>query len=254
MNLKFDWNRRSFLAALGAVSSTLFAPGKLIAAGGFGRKLKPSAPSLDGNPIVPLPVRQVPLGIAQRADILVRVADTAPVLARCEGRTLQTGVVLRPTGSAVAKLTNENAEAGPVVGLAQEIQLRAREPLADRPVDRSVPVDLIGNMASYSWGMTVNHLAGAPVTVKRGERVELAMRNSTMMAHPMHLHGHNFQVTEIDGKAIRGAVRDSMLVPPMAAVKVVFDADNPGLWAYHCHNLYHMEAGMFATVVYEGFS
>jgi FtsP/CotA-like multicopper oxidase with cupredoxin domain len=210
--------------------------------------------AVDGNPIVPLPVRQVPLGIAQRADILVRVADTAPVLARCEGRTLQTGVVLRPTGSAVAKLTNENAEAGPVVGLAQEMQLRAREPLADRPVDRSVPVDLVGSMASYRWGMTINHLAGAPVTVKRGERVELAMRNTTMMAHPMHLHGHNFQVTEIDGKAIRGAVRDSVLVPSMVTVKVVFDADNPGLWAYHCHNLYHMEAGMFATAVYEGFS
>jgi FtsP/CotA-like multicopper oxidase with cupredoxin domain len=97
-------------------------------------------------------------------------------------------------------------------------------------------------------------MASAPVTVKRGERVELAMRNTTMMAHPMHLHGHNFQVTEINGQPFSGAVRDSVLVPPQAMVKVVFDADNPGLWAYHCHNLYHMEAGMFTTVVYEGFS
>ena len=45
-----------------------------------------------------------------------------------------------------------------------------------------------------------------------------------------------------------------ILVPPRATVKVVFDADNPGLWAYHCHNLYHMAAGMFATVVYRGFN
>jgi FtsP/CotA-like multicopper oxidase with cupredoxin domain len=127
-------------------------------------------------------------------------------------------------------------------------------PLPAKPVDRSVPVDLVGTMASYSWGMVINHLGGAPVTVKRGERVELVMRNTTMMAHPMHLHGHNFQVTEIGGMKIAGAVRDSVLVPPMATVRVVFDADNPGLWAYHCHNLYHMEAGMFATVVYEGFS
>lgn len=106
--------------------------------------------AVDGNPIVPVPVRQVPLGIAQRADIVVRVADTAPILARCEGRTLQTGVILRPTGAAVAKLPNDNAEAGPVVGPAQEMQLRAREPLPDKPVDHSVPVDLVGNMASYS--------------------------------------------------------------------------------------------------------
>lgn len=210
--------------------------------------------AVDGNPIVPLPVRQVPLGIAQRADIVVRVADTAPVLARCEGRTLQTGIVLRPSGAAVAKLANDNAEAGPVVAPAQEMELRAREPLSSRPVDRSVPVDLVGDMASYSWGLAINHMGGAPATVKRGERVELVMRNTTMMAHPMHLHGHNFQVTEIGGKAFAGAVRDSVLVPPMATVKVVFDADNPGLWAFHCHNLYHMEAGMFATVVYEGFA
>ena len=211
--------------------------------------------AVDGNPIVPLPVRQVPLGIAQRADIMVRVADGAvPVLARCEGRTLQTGVILRPSGAAVSKLSNDNAEAGPVVGPNQEMQLRAREPLPTRPVDRSVPVDLVGNMATYSWGMAINHMGGAPATVKRGERVELVMHNTTMMAHPMHLHGHNFQVTEIGGMKVPGAVRDSVLVPPMATVKVVFDADNPGLWAYHCHNLYHMEAGMFATVVYEGFS
>jgi|SRR4051812_9212697 FtsP/CotA-like multicopper oxidase with cupredoxin domain len=224
----------SFIVDLGALTGSLVA--------------------VDGNPIVPMPVRQVPLGIAQRADIVVRVADTAPILARCEGRTLQTGIILRPAGAAVAKLPNDNAEAGPVVGLAQEMQLRAKEPLPDKPVDRSVPVDLVGNMATYSWGMAINGMGGAPVTVKRGERVELVMRNATMMAHPMHLHGHNFQVTEIGGMKIAGAVRDSVLVAPMTTVKVVFDADNPGLWAYHCHNLYHMEAGMFATVVYEGFS
>ena len=117
-----------------------------------------------------------------------------------------------------------------------------------------MPVDLTGTMASYVWGMQVHGMGGAPVTIKRGERVELVMRNTTMMAHPMHLHGHNFQVSEINGQSSPGAVRDTVLVTPMATVKVVFDADNPGLWAYHCHNLYHMEAGMFTTVVYEGFS
>jgi len=212
--------------------------------------------SVDGNPVAPLPVRQLPLGIAQRADVLVRVpADQAvPVLARGEGRTLQTGIILRPAGAAVTRIANEAKEAAPAVGLEQEMQLRAAEPLPARPVDRSVPVELTGTMAGYVWGMQVHGMGGAPVTVKRGERVELVMRNATMMAHPMHLHGHNFQVTEINGQRLEGAVRDSVLVTPMATVKVVFDADNPGLWAYHCHNLYHMEAGMFTTVVYEGFS
>jgi FtsP/CotA-like multicopper oxidase with cupredoxin domain len=75
-----------------------------------------------------------------------------------------------------------------------------------------------------------------------------------MMSHPMHLHGHVFQIVEINGKAIAGAVRDTILVPPKATVKVAFDADNPGLWAFHCHNLYHMAAGMFSTLVYRGFA
>jgi FtsP/CotA-like multicopper oxidase with cupredoxin domain len=213
--------------------------------------------TVDGNPVAPLQARMVPLAIAQRADILLRMpadGSAVPILARGEGRMLQTGVILRPPGAAVTKIASDGMMAAPAVGLEQEMQLRAGEPLPARPVDRSVPVDLTGTMAGYVWGMQVHGMAGAPVTVKRGERVELAMRNTTMMAHPMHLHGHNFQVTEINGQKFPGAVRDSVLVPPMATVKVVFDADNPGLWAYHCHNLYHMEAGMFTTVVYEGFT
>ena len=226
----------NFMIDLGALTGTLVA--------------------VDGNAVAPLPVRQFPLAIAQRADILVRVpADQAvPVLARGEGRMLQTGVILRPPGAAVSKIASDGMMAAPAIGLEQEMRLRAVEPLPTRAVDRSVPVDLTGNMTGYVWGMQVHGMGGAPVTVKRGERVELAMRNTTMMAHPMHLHGHNFQVTEINGQKFPGAVRDGVLVPPMTTVKVVFDADNPGLWAYHCHNLYHMEAGMFTTVVYEGFS
>ena len=91
------------------------------------------------------------------------------------------------------------------------------------------------------------------IDVARGERVRFVIRNRTMMAHPMHLHGHNFQITGIDGEEIAGAVRDTILVPPLTTVKAVFDADNPGLWPYHCHNLFHMAAGMFTTVVYRGF-
>src|SRR5262249_42317650 len=68
--------------------------------------------------------------------------------------------------------------------------------------------------------------------------------------HPLHLHGHEFQVVEIDGKRFSGAVRDTVLVPPARRVVVAFDANNPGLWALHCHLLYHLEAGMFTTLRY----
>jgi FtsP/CotA-like multicopper oxidase with cupredoxin domain len=213
--------------------------------------------TVDGNPVLPLQVRQFPLAIAQRVDIQVRMpADgtALPILARCEGRTLQTGIVLRPRGAAVAKIPEMAATAAPAIGLMDEMKLRAEQPLASRPIDRSVPVDLTGNMSAYIWGMAVHGLEAVPVGVDKGERVELVMRNTTMMSHPMHLHGHSFQVTEVNGQAFPGALRDVVLVPPRTTVKVVFDADNPGLWAYHCHNLYHMAAGMFATVVYRGFN
>ena len=213
--------------------------------------------TVDGNPVAPLKVRQFPLAIAQRVDIAVRLpadGSALPVLARGEGRPLQTGVVLRPRGAAVAKIPEMATEAAPAIGLMEEMKLRAQQPLPSRPIDRSVPVDLTGNMMGYVWGMAVHGMEGVPVSVAKGERVELVMRNTTMMSHPMHLHGHSFQVTEVNGQAFAGAVRDVILVPPRATVKVVFDADNPGLWAYHCHNLYHMAAGMFATVVYQGFN
>ena len=227
----------NFTIDLGAVEGTLVA--------------------VDGNPIVPLKARQFPLAVSQRADIIVRMpadGSAVPVLARGEGPHLQTGVVLRPPGAAVAKIPSEGSTAAPVVGLDQELLLRASQPLPARPVDRSVPVELTGTMTGYIWGMPIYGMGGVPVTVERGERVELIMRNVTMMAHPMHLHGHSFQVTEIAGQRLSGAMRDSILVPPKTSVKVVFDANNPGLWAFHCHNLFHMVAGMFATVVYDGFA
>ena len=76
------------------------------------------------------------------------------------------------------------------------------------------------------------------------------MTNRTMMSHPMHLHGHIFQVVEIDGRRLSGAMRDTMLVPPRTRVTIAFDANNPGLWAFHCHLLYHAQAGMFSTIGY----
>jgi Putative multicopper oxidases len=120
--------------------------------------------TVDGNPVAPLKVQQFPLAVAQRVDIIVRMpADgkTVPVLARGEGRTLQTGVVLRPPGAAVAKILETARDSAPPITLMDEMKLRAIQPLASRPIDRSVPVDLIGNMASYTWGLAVNGLAGA---------------------------------------------------------------------------------------------
>ena len=71
------------------------------------------------------------------------------------------------------------------------------------------------------------------------------------MSHPMHLHGHAFEVVAINGQRFTGALRDSVLVPGKTSVTVEFDANNPGLWYVHCHILWHLAAGMAALVQYD---
>ncbi len=133
-----------------------------------------------------------------------------------------------------------------------ERRLRALRPLGVRKADRVHTLNLTGEMAGYVWSINdvVWNRDVPPLPVAKGERVELVFGNKTPMPHPMHLHGHEFQVVEIDGVRFTGAVRDTVLVPPGGRVVVAFDANNPGWWALHCHLLYHLDAGMFTTIRY----
>jgi FtsP/CotA-like multicopper oxidase with cupredoxin domain len=106
-------------------------------------------------------------------------------------------------------------------------------------------------MMGYVWsidGLTWDERR--PLTVRHGQRVVIEMTNHSMMVHPMHLHGHHFQVIGLNGRGFSGATRDTVMVPPMGSIAIAFDADNPGRWLFHCHNLYHMAAGMMTEVVY----
>jgi FtsP/CotA-like multicopper oxidase with cupredoxin domain len=204
--------------------------------------------AVDGMPVEPLDGRRFPLSMGQRIDVRLPIPKEGgafPVLALREGAPERTGIVLATAGAEVRKVL-DRGEPGPVVDLSLEARLRATKPLAIRRADRSVNVGLIGDMASYTWAID----GAATMRAKRGERLEITMVNKSMMAHPMHLHGHRFQVVEIGGRRIAGAVRDTVLVPPMQAVTLAVDADNPGRWAFHCHHLYHMAAGMMAEFAY----
>ncbi len=95
-----------------------------------------------------------------------------------------------------------------------ESRLRAAEPLAPRNADRVHNLNLTGEMAGYVWSINdVPWNKDVPLLpVAKGERVELVMVNRTPMPHPMHLHAHEFQVVEIDGVRLAGAVRDTVLI------------------------------------------
>jgi FtsP/CotA-like multicopper oxidase with cupredoxin domain len=210
--------------------------------------------AVDGTPVRPVAGTRFPLSMAQRIDLLVDVPAGAvvPVLAQREGDVVRTGLVLAAPGATVAKI-GDAAEKAPPLDLDLERRLVPVTPLPARPVDRTVRVDLAGGMTPYAWSLNGAFWPKPNlIRVKTGERVLLDIVNDTMMAHPMHLHGHAFQVVEIDGTALAGAVRDTVLLAPRARVKVVFDADNPGRWPFHCHNLYHMATGMMTDVLYDG--
>lgn len=212
--------------------------------------------AVDGQDILPLTGNRFPIAQGQRLDLMIELPKENrawPILFVLEGERRQTGVVLAPPKASVLRLPEEATTASGAIALDLEANLRAAWPLTPRTSDRRIPIELTGNMADYVW--TINDVVWTPSTapfpVRHGERVEIVMTNRTMMSHPMHLHGHRFQVVEINGARVAGALRDTVLVPPRTRVAIAFDADNPGLWAFHCHSAYHMHAGMFATLKYD---
>jgi FtsP/CotA-like multicopper oxidase with cupredoxin domain len=211
--------------------------------------------AVDGDPVVPVREQRFPLAMAQRLDIRLALPageGAYPILALREGAIERTGVVLATKNAQILKAQLEQRAPSPPLGIALEERLRAAAPLRKRKTDRVIRIDLTGGMMGFTWGINGKRYGqDTPLRARAGERVELVMRNRTMMAHPMHLHGHHFQVAAINDRRFAGAMRDTVLVPAMGSVAVAFNADNPGKWALHCHNEYHMMAGMMTSLQYE---
>ena len=208
----------------------------------------------DGRPVHIVSGSRFPLAMAQRLDILIDLPRTGafPILATLEGETRQTGIILATPGAPVSRIA-DSAQVAPPVDHSLEARLKAVDPLRERPADIVQTITLGGGMKPYAWSMNGEYWPQiTPLRLARGQRVEIELLNRTMMAHPIHLHGHVFQVIALDGRALRGAVRDTVLVMPMGRVRIAFDADNPGRWPFHCHNLYHMVTGMMTEFRYKG--
>jgi FtsP/CotA-like multicopper oxidase with cupredoxin domain len=219
--------------------------------------LQGSVIAVDGDPVRAVAVRRFPIAEGQRVDVMLRLPPQGgafPIIAQREGDRQRTGIVLATRGASIVKLDSTATTSLGAADISLERQLSATAPLSQRRVNRLLRVTLAGTMMPYGWtidGRTwANH---KPLEVQHGERVALDIVNQTTMAHPMHLHGHHFQVVALNGTPTLGAMRDTVLVPAKGSVRVAFDADNPGRWLFHCHNLYHMATGMITEVAYPGF-
>lgn len=121
-------------------------------------------------------------------------------------------------------------------------------PLDPRQPGREIELHLTGNMERYSWSFDgLEFGQSTPVHMRYGERLRVVLVNDTMMTHPMHLHGLWSEIEAVDGEFM--ARRHTFAVQPAQRVSFLVHADALGGWAWHCHILYHMDAGMFREVV-----
>lgn len=113
---------------------------------------------------------------------------------------------------------------------------------------RRVDIHLTGNMERFMWSMDGEKLSENPEPYRfaLNERVRLRLINDTMMTHPMHLHGHFFEI--VNGNPGNQPLKHTVRVLPGAYIDLDLTADAPGDWAFHCHLLYHMHAGMMRVV------
>jgi FtsP/CotA-like multicopper oxidase with cupredoxin domain len=210
--------------------------------------------AVDGDLVEPSYGSRFGVAMGQRLDIEVKIpADgtAVPVLALREGARERTGLILAPAGAQVPKIVSMSDNSHPAFSgdVSLESALRAKHPLAIKRPDRTHMVMLGGAMSPYSW--TINgQLWGrhTPIAVLQGERIEMMFHNMSMMAHPMHLHGHVFQVVNVNGTRIAGAIRDTVHVPAMGMVTVAFDAGEVAPWMLHCHHMAHMATGMMTEL------
>jgi len=122
------------------------------------------------------------------------------------------------------------------------------EPVDPRDPGRDIELHLTGNMERYTWSLDgLEFGKSTPIHFRHGERLRVILHNDTMMTHPMHLHGMWSDMEDADGEFL--ARRHTISVQPAQRVSFRVTADALGRWAWHCHLLYHMDAGMFREVI-----
>jgi FtsP/CotA-like multicopper oxidase with cupredoxin domain len=225
----------------------------------------------DGYPVVPVQANSVILGMGERADAIVTVNESLAVIAVPEGKQGHARLNMRVSNAAsalnvdafVASVRTQAPLNTATLSPTPEVTLAAKAP------DQVIDARLTGPVNGYTWPIN-GRLYNPPndgVPVKPNQRVRIRFVNESMMFHPFHLHGHTFQVMTADARSREAtadarsreapanapkARKDTVLVPPKQTVEVDFDTSNPGRWISHCHNTYHLEAGMAFFVEYAG--
>jgi CopA family copper-resistance protein len=133
--------------------------------------------------------------------------------------------------------------------------LKAKRMNPHRMVEREMEIHLTGNMERYMWsfdGKKFTAVTDDPIRFAYDERVRVKLVNQTMMAHPIHLHGHFFELVN-GADHMHQPLKHTVIVQPGGTATFDLTANEPGDWAFHCHLLYHMHAGMMQVVTVRPF-
>ena len=204
----------------------------------------------DGFAVRPVQAEAVLVGMGERYDAIVTAGDGVfALVASAEGKD---GLARAVLSTAAGRQPDPHLRPAELTGRVVTVDDVTADPsvdLGELSAPIALPATLTGGMARYDWGINGRRYPDVePLTIHEGQHAILRFTNQTMMWHPMHLHGHTFQVLNANGT--RGPRKDTVIVKPMSTVDVAVVADNPGTWLVHCHNTYHMDAGMMTHLDY----
>lgn len=229
--------QRVRIRVINAASDTIFT----VALGGHTMTVTHS----DGFPVQPQQTSAFYIGMGERYDVEVTVADGVfPLVAVPFDKTGQALAMVRTGAGSAPAATVRPAELDGQVLIGSALLPADAARLPDRSPDASADLNLQGSMQPYEWGINgAQHGANTPISVEAGKRLRLNVTNMTMMPHPLHVHGHTFALAN-------GLRKDTVLLGPMDSGPIDLQADNPGEWMIHCHNIYHAVAGMMIQLSY----
>lgn len=205
----------------------------------------------DGQPVVPVEIETLRIGMGERYDVLVTANRPGvwQLAASVEGAQPQTRAIFRYKGSTAQAPAATFAPPELKGRMLTYGMLQAAPGLVVPPAetpDQVLPIQLSGGNGQYTWKINGQVFNQADlITIQKLSLIQFAYQNNSMMPHPMHLHGHFFQLENGTG---RGPLKDTVLIDAMQSMKINWVSDNVGTWAFHCHNVYHQEAGMMRFV------
>jgi len=227
----------------------------------------------DGMDVEPVEIPRILIGMAETYDVLFTVPSSGrwEFRATAQDNSGHSSLFIGPDGAALTKAASLPSpelysmddmlvgalDEGESIDLPRppapypHLRSRTTTDVAPEPGagTRTLELRLTGDMRRYLWSINGRTLAeDSTIPVREGEVLRLKMINDTMMHHPMHLHGHFFRL--LNGAGDHAPLKHTVDVPPMGTRTIEFLADEYGDWLFHCHLLYHMDAGMARILSY----